>query len=81
LSGSKDNSIKLFDLWKIGDEERHGELEKFSDIDNDVTALEWHPVHEELFVSSGNNGTKPNGDPEFILNGKLHYWLASGELL
>ena len=46
-----------------------------------MTALEWHPVHEELFVSTGNNGTKANNDPNFELNGKLIYWLASGEMI
>lgn len=82
LSGSKDSSIKLYDFRKIGPDEA-GELMTFKDQENDVTALEWHPVHEELFVSAGNNGTKPptQGDSNFILNGKLIYWLASGEMI
>jgi len=82
LSGSKDNSIKLYDFWKIGDE-NSGEMLTFKDNDNDVTALEWHPIHEELFVSAGNNGTKnPHpGDNTFVLNGKLIYWLATGEMI
>ena len=78
LSGSNDSTVKLYDIRKLGDTDYSCELHTFEEEDNDITALEWHPVHEDMFVSAGHNVTKPvSQDP----NGKLIFWMAQGKMV
>ncbi|XP_078178962.1 transducin/WD40 repeat-like superfamily protein isoform X2 [Carex rostrata] len=50
LTASKDQTIKLYDIRSMK------ELESFRGHSKDVTALAWHPFHEEYFVSGSFDG-------------------------
>ncbi|KAI3384090.1 hypothetical protein SNEBB_006443 [Seison nebaliae] len=52
LTGSRDHLIKLFDLRNLS-----RELQTFRGINEDITRLQWHPIHEKLFVNGSGNGT------------------------
>ncbi|KAK3006361.1 hypothetical protein RJ639_016614 [Escallonia herrerae] len=51
LTASKDQIIKLYDIRAMK------ELESFRGHRKDVTALAWHPFHEEYFVSGSFDGS------------------------
>ncbi|XP_020268609.1 flowering time control protein FY, partial [Asparagus officinalis] len=51
LTASKDQIIKLYDIRSMK------ELESFRGHRKDVTALAWHPFHEEYFVSGSYDGS------------------------
>lgn len=50
LSGSKDASIKIYDVRVMKD------FHTFQAHEGEVNSIEWHPDCEELFVSGGNDG-------------------------
>ncbi|ONM34535.1 Flowering time control protein FY [Zea mays] len=50
LTASKDQIIKLYDIRSMK------ELQSFRGHTKDVTALAWHPFHEEYFVSGSFDG-------------------------
>jgi WD40 repeat protein len=58
LSASRDQSIKLWDLRNLADP-----IRTFQGQGAAVTSLAWHPVHEDMWVSGG-------------MDGSLAYWLA-----
>ncbi|KAH9548884.1 hypothetical protein CY35_11G110400 [Sphagnum magellanicum] len=51
LTASRDQTIKLHDVRTFK------ELETYHGHQKDVTALAWHPYHEELFVSGSSDGS------------------------
>jgi polyadenylation factor subunit 2 len=51
LTASRDQTIKLYDVRTFK------ELETYRGHRKEVTALTWHPFHEELFVSGSYDGS------------------------
>jgi polyadenylation factor subunit 2 len=51
LSGAKDHKVKLVDIRKM-----NRELATFGGHRAEVSALDWHPVHERLFSSATMDG-------------------------
>ncbi|KAK8609314.1 hypothetical protein V6N13_061763 [Hibiscus sabdariffa] len=60
LTAGKDQIIKLYDIRTMK------ELESFRGHRKDVTALSWHPFHEEYFVSGS-------------FDGSIFHWLVGNE--
>ncbi|PRW56172.1 flowering time control FY-like isoform X1 [Chlorella sorokiniana] len=58
LTASRDQTCKLYDV------RMQRELISFRGHNRDVTYAAWHPLHEELFVSGGHDGS-------------MIFWLAS----
>lgn len=61
LSGCRDQTCKVWDI------RMQGELATYSGQGCDITQIAWHPLHEEVFVSAG-------------FDGSLCYWLAGQTL-
>ncbi|EDQ85808.1 uncharacterized protein MONBRDRAFT_34049 [Monosiga brevicollis MX1] len=57
LSASRDGLVKLFDLRTMK------EMQTFRAHEGQVDVVAWHPIHNDLFVSSSGKGG-------------LHFWLA-----
>ena len=57
LSGGRDQVLKIFDIRMMKP------LQTYKGQNKDITSLCWHPVHEDLFVSGGYDGS-------------LLYWLV-----
>lgn len=51
ITGSRDHLIKLFDLRTLK------ELTVYRGHKREITALAWHPVHEEMYASAGADGS------------------------
>lgn len=51
LSASRDNLLKLYDLRMMK------ELQSFKGHMKEVTTAAWHPVHERMFCSGGQDGS------------------------
>jgi WD40 repeat protein len=51
LTGSRDCSVKVFDVRNLGKE-----FNCFTGHDDQVTVVTWHPIKEELFASASHNG-------------------------
>ncbi|KAL6222763.1 hypothetical protein ACLB2K_006154 [Fragaria x ananassa] len=56
-SGGKDSVVKLIKLLSFIDMRAMKELELFHGHRIEVTALAWHPIHEEYFVSGSRDGS------------------------
>ncbi|CAK9301956.1 unnamed protein product [Gordionus sp. m RMFG-2023] len=52
VTGSRDHSLKLFDIRNFKEE-----VQTFRGHKKDITSLSWHPIHENLFVSGSADGT------------------------
>lgn len=50
LSASRDCTIRLWDMRKMK------EIVNFQGHTKDVTRIRWHPTHDDLFASCGNDG-------------------------
>lgn len=61
LTGCRDQTCKVWDI------RMQAELGTYSGHRTDITQVAWHPLHEEVFVSGGADGS-------------LSYWLAGRSL-
>jgi len=50
LTASRDQQIKLYDIRTMR------EIQNFKGHKREVCSLAWHPIHEDFFVSGGNDG-------------------------
>jgi len=50
LTASRDQQIKLYDIRTMR------EIQTFKGHKREVCSLAWHPIHEDFFVSGGNDG-------------------------
>jgi WD40 repeat protein len=57
LTASRDQLIKMFDIRTMK------EIQTFRGHKREVTALAWHPFHEDMFVSGG-------------FDGQIYYWIV-----
>lgn len=58
LAGSRDQVLRIYDVRTMK------ELQSFKGHKKEVNCVKWHPVHEDLFVSGGADGS-------------IYYWLAN----
>ena len=58
LSGGRDQTLRVFDIRMMK------MLQTYKGQNKDITSLCWHPIHEDLFVSGGYDGS-------------VLYWLVS----
>ena len=61
-TAAKDSALRVFDIRNLS-----AECLVYHGHDSDVTAIGWHPQHERLILSGGNNGS-------------LCYWIINGDM-
>ena len=52
VTASRDHLLKLFDIRNLKEE-----LQTFRGHKKEVSCVQWHPVHEGMFASGGNDGS------------------------
>ena len=52
LTASRDHLLKLFDIRNLKEE-----MQTFRGHKKEVSCVQWHPVHEGMFASGGNDGS------------------------
>merc|ERR1712154_694523 len=52
LTASRDHLLELFDIRNLKEE-----MQTFRGHKKEVSCVQWHPVHEGMFASGGNDGS------------------------